>query len=122
MKIPRRVVLAKKVRSIESKPAPDVGFKLRCLQVLTNLPERAQVVSSVKVVNPSVILFLSVNPRAVLVLLTRRVTSDSQRWIEKFCFARELINTAQERCAKKIRIVDSPTRRRERITEACVGA
>src|SRR6266700_6465061 len=67
VKIPRCAVLPEKVRSVEFKTPTNARLKLRCFSVSANRLQRAQVVSGVEVVNPSLFVRLAIVPCAVFV-------------------------------------------------------
>jgi len=119
MKVSGRTVLPEKVGSVELEPASDARFELRCLGVPADGLQRAQVVSGVKVVDPSLCRGLPVVPRAIFVLQCGCVAGNPEGRTEEFGLARVLVHTAEESGTKEVRVVSLNPQWSERIAEAC---
>jgi hypothetical protein len=68
MKVPDCAVLAEKMRAVELKPASKARVELRRLGISGNGLQRAQVISGMEVINPSLRRHLAVVPRAICLL------------------------------------------------------
>src|SRR5207249_3091167 len=103
--------------AVKLEPAAHALVEFRREGVARNRPQRAEVVSRVKVVDPLLRARLAERPGSIRALPPGRIPRRRQRRLEKPPFPRQRVDTAEERSPEEVRVVDVEPQRRLRITE-----
>src|SRR5437879_11324638 len=117
MKVSDCTIFAEEICAVKMKTFADTVVKFRCIGVLRYGLQRAEVVASMEIINPSLRTLVPVVPGSVGVLLCGRIVRRPKCWSEEFPFAPVPVHAAQQGGSKKIRVVHLNAKRRPGIAE-----